>query len=193
MKQILAAFFKVFGFIFGSLKFPALLIFVLIIILSSFFIYDQYHTYQERKIGRELIKNLNIEGSCKQIVNPDQKIDVKFTFTNGNNEAISLNSLQIEKGLFESENKKYLEVIAIEPSFSKIKIDNSQSREYQFENTLAQPSKDLSIIVSLKAKSRQESGANPHTIVVYSGKMLFEFEHEISIEAPCQIQVRYAD
>lgn len=193
MKNLSANFLKALGFVLESLKVPALFVSIFIIITVAFFIYDRYQTYQEIKLGEQLVKNIKVDNSCRQIVNASQKFDIKFTVNNGNSTDVGLKSIQIDKSLLGVASKKFLGLISIDPSFSATDNGNPQSLKYQFESVKAKPSKTLPITLTLQAGSKQEAGANPHTIVVYSGNIFFNFEHEIIIEAPCEIQVRYAN
>ena len=193
MKNLITIPFKIISFIFDSLKPIGLIISILLILGAALFIYDQYHTLQERKTGVKLIENLKVEESCRKIVNAGEKFNLKFTFINGNSRSIGFEQLQINKGLLVIEGKKFLELASSSPSFVSKDTADPQYSNYYFGDVNVKRTSKLPFALAFQATSKEEAKAATHSIVVYKGSMLFVFEYEITIEVPCEIQVRYAN
>ena len=192
MRKNIFTILKIIKTIFSSLTPLAVIISILIIVGFSLVIYDQVLTYKDRELGSSLINSLKVDGSCSNTVNAGEKFDIDFNLTNDNDVPIKLEAVGVDKSLSEVEEKKFLDLTAIKPPFSE--SSNEKGREvYNFENVVTNADSKLPISLIFQAKGRSEAGANPHTIVIYQGKISFDFEHEITIEVPCQIQVRYAD
>lgn len=192
MKQIVFVPLRIIRFIFLSLTPLAVVVSVLVVIGSSLIIYDQIQTHRERHLGAELIRNLKLDSSCSTIVNAAEKFDLVFTLTNSNNVPINFKTLQVDKSLLGVEEKQFMDLVATDPSFSGTGRENGQPVYYFKDASIGGKSK-LPISLTLQAKGRSEAGANPHTIVIYKGKISFDFEHEMTIQTPCEIQIRYAE
>jgi len=184
---------KVIRAIFSSLTPLVSIASVIIILGSSLIIYDQIKTYQDRQLGSELIKNLKAESACSQTVRAGEKVDVPFTFTNENEVLIKLQTLQIEKALLGTADKKFIWLSATNPPFSAVGEGTDQHLNYQFENLIIKGKGSLTLTLTFQAGSKEEASAKPHTFVIYTGKTIFDFEHQMTIETPCEIQVIYAD
>jgi len=193
VKKFIFAPLKIIKAILSSLTPLAIVGSIVVVIGSSLIIYDQVRTYKERGLGAKLIKNLEVESSCKQIVNAEGKFNLEFNFKNKNPQTIALKEIQTDKGLVGTGGKEFLNIISTSPAFEKTDATQPDKITYQFSQVVAPSNGDLKITLSLKAKSREEAKAESHTIVIYTGSLFFDFEHEITIEVPCEIQVRYAD
>lgn len=184
---------KAIKFIFSSLTPLVVAASALIIIGASLFVYDQIQTYNDRRLGAELIKNLKADSACSQTVKAGDKFETSFTFTNDNQVPIKLQTLQMEKALLGAAEKKFIWLVATNPQFSAIGAGTDEQLTYNFESLVVKSKSSLPLTLTFQAGSRTEAGAKPHTFVVYTGKIKFNFEHQMTIEAPCEIQVVYAD
>ena len=193
MKEILSTISKIVRFVFTSLTPLAAIISIIVVVGSSLLIYDQIQTYNDRKLGAELIKNLKADSSCSKTAKAGDKFDLSVTFTNGNTAAINLQAVQIEKTILGTTDKKFIWLVASSPPFSAIGTSTTQYLNYNFENLTVKSKSSLPISLTLQASDRKTAGAKPHTFVIYSGKLVFDFEHGMTIEAPCEIQVVYAE
>jgi len=183
---------KAIKFIFSSLTPLVITASTLVIISASLIIYDQIKTYQDRQLGSELIKNLKAESACSQTVKASEKVDVSFTFNNQNSVPITLQQIQVENVLLGAGERKFLEIAGSNPAYSTIGGEG-QHLNYHFNNVDVKGKSDLPLTLTFQATSKEEASAKPHTFVIYSGKIIFDFEHQMTIEAPCDIQVIYAD
>ena len=183
---------KAINFIWSSLKPVVVIIIVFIIIASSLFIYDGYRTYQDRTLGAKLIKNIKVKSSCTGIVSAGEKLDLKFSLTNGNDQKVTLEKIGIDVSLLGANNKTFAKLVETKPKSLK-----SPSDEAQFASYVFQPEVELNVngkkdvALTIQAASKNDAKAATHTIVVYKGKVLFSFIPESSIETSCQIQIRY--
>ena len=179
-------------FIWSSLKPVVVIILVFIIISSSLFIYDGYRTYQDRTLGAKLIKNIKVKSSCTGIVGTGEKLDLKFSLTNGNDQEVTLEKIGIDVNLLGANNKTFAKLVGTKPKSLKSPSDEAQFVDYIFKSEVelnANSKKD--VVLTIQAASKNDAKAASHTIVVYKGKVVFSFIPESSIETSCQIQVRY--
>ena len=180
------------NFIWFSLRPVVLIILVFIIIAFSLFAYDQYRTYQEKQLGATLIHNIRIKSTCNETVNAGSKFNLKFSVTNQNNQEVGLKKIDVDVNLLGTEGKEFTNLLSTKPTSLKIDGEQGQFEEYQFQPSLELlKDKKTDILFSMQAVSRNQAKASSHTIVAYKGKVVFYFTHEMSIEASCQIQVRY--
>ena len=183
---------KVYNFIWTSLKPVVVIILVFIIIASSLFIYDGYRTYQDRTLEAKLIKNIKVKSSCTEIVSAGEKLNLKFSLTNRNDQEVTLEKIGIDVSLLGANNKTFAKLVETKPKSLK-----SPSAEAQFVDYVFQPEVALSangkkdLVLTIQAAGKNYAKAASHTIVVYKGKVLFSFIPESSIETSCQIQIRY--
>lgn len=176
-----------------SIKPVVIIILVFIIIGSALYAYDQYQVYQDRLLGAQLIKKTKAVSSCNTINNAGEKFDLKFTLKNGNDQKIVLEKIAIDVSLFGTNEKVFMKLIQVKPTALKIKGEQPQLEEFMFEpNIVLKANGKNDIVLKMQSTSRRQAKAAPHTIVIYKGRVVFFFNHEMSITTSCQIQVRYS-
>src|SRR3990167_1582375 len=175
-----------------SLKPIALIFIVLVVIAASLLAYDQYRTLQEKQLGAKLVKNIDLVSVCNDIYKEDELYSLKFTVRNKNNEPVNLEKIELDISILGAEGKTYNRLLKTQPASSAFPSDNIQFKTYQLENPLIIGASDKSdFILFMQAASKIDAKAESHTIVIYKGKIIFDFSHEFSIETTCQLQVRY--
>lgn len=179
-------------FIWIALK-PFLLITLLFILIGgSLYAYDQYRTYQEKVLGSKLIDKIDINSTCDEIINPNENFTFKFQILNKNDQKVSLQEVDIDINLLGTRERVFSQFIDSNP-----KSDAVVERSTQFQSKAFLKPIDIlengkeQVDLNFKAGTKEGSGATSHTIVAYSGKIIFSFDHEITIETKCQFQVRY--
>lgn len=179
-------------FIWIALK-PFLLVVLLFIIIGgSLYTYDQYRTYQEKALGSKLIDKIDINSTCDEIINPSGNFTFKIQIQNKNNQKVSLQEIGIDINLLGTKGLVFSQFIDSNPN-SEAVIDKST----QFQSIAFPKPVDIlengqeQVNLNFKAGTKEGSEASSHTIVAYSGKIIFSFDHEITIETKCQFQVRY--
>ncbi len=192
MKTFFRQIVKVFIFIFTALR-PVLLVALVIIILGgALYVYDQYRTYQEKRLGAQLIDRIGIEPICDEIISPNEKFSFKFNIQNKNNQKVSLKEVGIDINLLGLKENKFSEFIDSNPKSEVLAGGSTQLESIFFQAQQdIQKGKTKNVSLNFKANSKKDSGATSHTIVSYTGKIIFLFDHEITIETKCQFQVRY--
>ena len=94
-------------FIWSSLKPIITIVLVFVIIGVSLFAYDQYRSYQEKQLGARLIKKLEVEPTCNNIVNAQDKFIYKFKISSRNKENVRLERVGIDISLIATTGKKF--------------------------------------------------------------------------------------
>jgi len=193
MSSLFKAILSAANFIWFSLRPVVIIILVFIIIASSLFAYDQYRTYQERQLGATLIHNIKVKSACHKTVNAGSKFNLKFTIANQNNQKVDLEGIGIDVNLLGAKGKKFTKLLSTKPISSRIDSGQGQFEGYQFQPSLELGADEKTdILFAMQAASKSQAEASSHTIVAYKGKVVFYFTPEMSIEASCQIQVRYS-
>ena len=179
-------------FIIISLR-PLLLIIVLFTIIGgSLYAYDQYSTYQEKALGSKLIDKIDIKPTCDEIINPSESFTFKFQILNNNDQKVSLQEISIDINLLGTQKRKYSKFIDSNPQSEAIVERSTQFQSISYPKPVdIRENSTEQVNLNFKANTKEESGASSHTIVAYSGKIIFSFDHEITIETKCQFQVRY--
>lgn len=183
---------KTINLIWSPLRPILLVVFVLIVIGVTLTAYDQYRTYQERRLGAKLITNIDIESSCDEIAGVGEKFNFNFTINNKNDKEVTLERIGIDINLISVGNKKFAEIINTNPAASKSNNGLIQFEEYVFHNPLKIGSTgEKSVSLTMRTASKKKAQAASHTIVVYKGTVVVYFNYDISIRSDCRIQVRY--
>jgi hypothetical protein len=176
-----------------SIKPVVVIILVFIIIGSALYAYDRYQVYQDRLLGAQLIKKTESVSSCNTITNAGEKFDLKFTLKNGNNQKITLEKIAIDASLLGADKKVFMKLIQAKPTALKTKSEQLQLEEFMFEpNIVLKANGRNDVVLKMQSTSGKQAKAAPHTIVIYKGRVVFFFDHEMSITTSCQIQVRYS-
>ncbi|OGY25807.1 MAG: hypothetical protein A2Z11_00595 [Candidatus Woykebacteria bacterium RBG_16_43_9] len=176
----------------SSLKPILLIVLVSIILAASLAAYDQYQSYQERRFGAELIKNINVKSSCDEIASTGQQFNFEFSTSNKSNTEVTLQRIGIDVNIIGVKGKKFTKLIGTKPSSREDKEDLAQFKEYVFPVPVKiKPNDTKTISLVMKALGKKEARASSHTIVVYKGTVVFYFNYEMTIRSDCQIQVRY--
>jgi len=168
---------------------PILMIIIISVSLLSF---GTYQTYQDRKIGASLIKKIKVKTSCNETSNPNKEFSFKFTLTNKNKILVKLEKISVGINLLGMNNRRYAYLLNTLPSTQIENSSDDQFINYKLEKPLIfKGLEKKEIVINLKTASKEEARASPHTFVIYKGKIIFAFDHEMSIETNCQFQVRY--
>ncbi len=184
---------KIIDFIWASLKPVVIIILVFAVIASSLLAYDQYKKFQDRLLGRKLIKKIETVSSCTTIVNAGDKVDLKFTLINKNDQDVNLEKVGIDVSMLGTEEIKFMGLLQTNPKSSKVTDSQNQFETFMFKPSVVLEADNKKIVIlKIQAASRKQASASPHTFVAYTGNVMFSFNHEMSIKTPCQIQVRYS-
>ena len=181
-----------FSFVLKAIAPLVLVITTFVLLFLALSVYDQFRTNQDRQVGAKLLQNMEFENNCQTIVNAGQKFTVKFNFKNQNEGPVTLLAIKIDQSLLRLEEKQFLKALSLEPDFSKLEDPRDGFLTYTFENTFVKETSSGQIAINWQAAARAQAQAKTNTIVVYEGSIFFEFEHQITFEAPCEIQVRYS-
>ena len=179
-------------FIWVALK-PFLLVVLLFIVIGgSLFAYDQYRTHQEKVLGSKLIDKIDINPTCDEIINPNNNFTFKFQILNKNTQKVSLQEVGIDINLLGTQEKEFSQFIDSNPKSEAVVEQSTQFQSIAFPKPVDIPENgEEQVDLNFKAGTKEGSEASSHTIVAYSGKIIFSFDHEITIETKCQFQVRY--
>lgn len=179
-------------FIWIALK-PFLLVVLLFIIIGgSLYTYDQYRTYQEKALGSKLIDKIDINPTCDEIINPNDNFTFNFEILNKNNRRVSLQEVGIDINLLGTKKRGFSQFIDSNPKSEAVIDKSTQFQSIAFPKPVGiLKNGKKQIDLNFKAGTKEGSEASSHTIVTYSGKIIFSFDHEITIETKCQFQVRY--
>ncbi|MEX0621561.1 MAG: hypothetical protein WD187_01005 [Candidatus Woykebacteria bacterium] len=178
-------------FIWLSLRPVAVILLVFIVVVGSLFAYDTYYTYKDRKLGAQLIEKVKLESECGKTVNQMERLTLDFTITNTNSQDVNLEKLSIDQSILGVGDKNFFGNPRTVPlSTLTEKSENFAIFEFDIPLTVSDSSNEK-VNLSLKATDKTSAGASSHTIVIYEGKIIFYFDHQMSIETPCQLQVRY--
>ncbi|MDP2720654.1 MAG: hypothetical protein Q8O75_01810 [bacterium] len=192
MNNIIRLIARLIRFVWTSLKPIALIFIILVIIAASLLAYDQYRVLQEKQLGAKLVKNIDLVSACNDIYKEDESYSLKFTVRNKNNKPVNLEKIELNSSILGTEGKTYNRLLKTQPVSSAFPSDNVQFKTYRLENPLIIRANDKSeFTLFMQAASKVTAKATSHTIVIYKGKIIFDFSHEFSIETTCQIQVRY--
>src|SRR4030067_1227249 len=158
----------------SSLKPILLIVLVSIILAASLVAYDQYQSYQERRFGAELIKNINVKSSCDEIASTGQQFNFEFSTSNKSNTEVTLQRIGIDVNIIGVKGKKFTKLIGTKPSSREDKEDLPQFKEYVFPAPVKiKPNDTKTISLVMKALGKKEARASSHTIVVYKGTVVF--------------------
>ena len=180
------------SFLWFSLK-PIFLVFIiLVVVATSLVVYEQYRAYQEKKMGAELIKNIDVRSSCDEIVTAGEKFNFVFSTYNKTGRKIALEKVGIDVSMLGIRNKKFTVLLSTKPMSVETKENPAQFKDYVFQTPVKiLPSDKKDFTLHLQAASKKEARASSHTIVVYKGTVAFYFNYDMTIRSDCQIQIRY--
>src|SRR3990172_711423 len=188
MNNIIGLMARLVRFVWTSLKPIALIFIVSVVIAASLLAYDQYRTLQEKQLGAKLVKNIDLVSACNDIYKEDELYSLKFTVRNKNNKPVNLEKIELDISILGTEGKTYNRLLKTQPASSTFPSDDIQFKIYQLENPLIIGTNDKSeFTLFMQAASKVDAKAASHTIVIYKGKIIFDFNHEFSIETTCQI------
>ena len=175
-----------------SLRPIFVIILILVTLFAGLFIYDRVKTNEERRLGAELAKNLDVKSNCTtNLIRQGENFNFSFVFTNNNSQSVFVHRLGIDLNLLGSSDNKFSSLLATIPSSNPIGLEN-RFHYYEFSPLVEIPKQSKKeIILKLKTTARKEAKANPNTIVIYNGEVTFLLSPEMTNTANCKIQVRY--
>lgn len=174
---------------------PFLVILSIILAFSvTLFIYDLIKTSRERRLGAALAENLDIKSSCiTNLVGQNENFDFSFTFNNKNSQSVFIEKVGVDLNLLGAKDKKFSSLISTTPNSVFQKLERG-FYFYQFDPAIEiAPKEKREVVLKLRTSTKKHAKANPNTIVIYSGNIVFYLSPEITNIADCSIQIRYSN
>ena len=192
MGNFFQSFLRALFLILKSLRPVLIIILILFTLFAGLFIYDRLKTNEERRLGAELSKNLDVKSACNtSLIGQNEKFDFTFVFTNNNPQPVFVHRVGIDLDLLGRNDKKYSSLLSTVPDSNPIEPEH-KFYFYEFATAVEIPQQSKTeIILKLQTTARKEAKANPNTIVIYDGEVTFLLSPEMTNTENCKIQVRY--